>query len=49
MDSFFVRAPYNDLSCWVELSDINQGLSNLSDNLNKSYVTTTTNNIIINK
>ena len=37
MDSFFVRAPYNSLSRWVELSNISQGLSNLSDNLNKSY------------
>ena len=39
MDSFFVRAPYNDLSCWVELFDISQGLSNLSNDLNKLYVT----------
>ena len=39
MDGFFIRAPYNGLSWWVKLFDISQGFSNLSDNLNKSYVT----------
>ena len=33
MDSIFVRAPYSGLSMWVELFDISQGLSNVSNNL----------------